>query len=218
MSKPLDQFDWLANYYDVLSGLVFGNALKDSEQHFLHLLPKGCTILIVGGGTGLILRQIFQHNPTCHVWFIEASRKMLSRAIKNVPRKYADQVQFVYGTEESIAGDVKFDVLLTSFYLDLYPDKELPEVCAALRQRLCERGLWLVNDFSDGGKWWQRLMLWVMYRFFVAACRISARTLPDWEKFLKRAGFFRVDEAFFYGRFVKSAVFVKASLNEDSAL
>src|SRR5688500_699824 len=163
MSKPLDQFDWLAKYYDPLARLVFGNALQLSERHFLHLVPPGSTVLIVGGGTGRVLKHIFEHNPTCHVWFIEASRQMLSRASRNLEARYAERVKFVYGTEASISRGVKFDVIITNFYLDLYPDKELLDVCTILNEKLNEKGLWLASDFHEGGKWWQRLMLSVMY-------------------------------------------------------
>jgi SAM-dependent methyltransferase len=209
MSKPLGQFDWLARYYDRLARLVFGNALQQSERHFLHLIPSGGTVLIVGGGTGRVLKHIFAHNPTCHVWFIEASRQMLSHARRNVPARYADQVQFVYGTEVSITRDLKFDVIITNFYLDLYPDKELLDVCTMLHEKLMEKGLWLASDFNDGGRWWHRLMLSVMYRFFVSTCRISARRLPEWEKTFDHLGLVRLDHALYYGGFVKSTVFKK---------
>jgi trans-aconitate methyltransferase len=210
MSKPLDDFDWLANYYDSLTGLVFGNALKHSERHFLHLLPQRSTVLIIGGGTGQVLRHIFSRDPTCRVWFIEASGKMLSHAMRNVPPQHTDQVQFMHGTEASIDRDLKFDVIITNFYLDLYPDKELLDVCTILNEKLNENGLWLASDFTDGGKWWQRLMLSVMYRFFVSTCRITARRLPDWEKVFDHIDLTRLDEAFFYHGFIKCAVFKKS--------
>ena len=211
MSKSLDHFDWLAKYYDTLTRLVFGNALKESERHFLHLLPNGCTVLMVGGGTGQVLRHIFGHDPTCRVWFIEASGKMLSHATRNLPAEYADQVQFVYGTEASIARHLKFDVIITNFYLDLYTDKELVDVCATLHERLNEKGLWLASDFIDGRRWWQRIMLFLMYRFFVSTCRISARRLPDWEEVFDYIGLSRLNQALFYRGFIKSAVFKKSS-------
>jgi methylase of polypeptide subunit release factors len=210
MSKPLNHFDWLANYYDSLKWLVFGNALANSERHFLHLLPKGCTILMLGGGTGQVLRHIFSHDPNCRVWFVEASGKMLSQAMRNLPAEYADQVQFVYATEASSTWHHKFDVIITNFYLDLYPDKELLDVCATLYERLNARGLWLASDFADGGRWWQRIMLSLMYKFFVSTCRISARRLPDWEKVFHHIGLSLLDQALFYRGFVKSAVFEKS--------
>jgi ubiquinone/menaquinone biosynthesis C-methylase UbiE len=209
MKKHRKNFDWLANYYDLLTKMVFGKALNNSQQHFLHLLPQGCKILVVGGGSGQMLKHFFETNPTGSVWFVEVSEKMLLRAKENVPRQHAARIQYIYGTETSLPQDQTFDVIVTNFFLDLFPEEQLTLVCYGLSQRLHKSGLWLASDFIDAGNWWQKFMLWIMYRFFVTTCGISANRLPDWEKVLGTIGVVHVNEALFYRGFVKSAVFKK---------
>ena len=48
-------FDKLTPYYDLLTRLVFGKAIINSQEQFLSLVRSGSRVLVVGGGTGKIL-------------------------------------------------------------------------------------------------------------------------------------------------------------------
>jgi ubiquinone/menaquinone biosynthesis C-methylase UbiE len=140
---------------------------------------------------------------------VEASSDMLSIASERISGETGDQLKFIHGNEESIPEGIVFDVIITHFLLDLFSNEKGLALCRNLYRNLQSGGLWLISDFVDGGKWWQRVMLWMMYRFFVLTCRIEATTLPPWEYQLRTAGMReRVFKLFFSG-FIKSVVYRK---------
>ena len=74
----MNNFDSVAGYYDKLSILVFGTAMRRAQTAHLHDIPLGRNVLILGGGTGWLLSELSAVNPTCKVWYIDASSKMIS--------------------------------------------------------------------------------------------------------------------------------------------
>lgn len=209
MSRDLDRFNWLARYYDSLTGIVFGKALHMSQVFFLRSVPQGCNLLIIGGGTGEVLTDLREVNPSCNIWYVEASSEMLSIAGKRISGEYRSRLSFIHGTERSIPEGIRFDAVMTNFFLDLYPDQQLSEIIEKIYHMLDKKGLWLVSDFVDGGKWWQRMLLWVMYRFFVITCDIKASGLPSWGIQMKSAGMKEITSKMFFGGFIKSVVYEK---------
>lgn len=209
MSNTLDRFNWLAKHYDFLSRIVFGKTLHQSQLYFLRSIPPGCTILIMGGGTGEMLRFLLEINPTCQVWYVEASSKMIFIAGKKIPKDGLDRISFIHGIEKSLPDQIFFDVIITNFFLDLYPDAGVVNICKGLYQKLNKDALWFVSDFVDGGKWWHRFILWTMYRFFVLTCKIEGSKLPSWEKQLGSIGLAEMKFKLFYGGFIKSIVYKK---------
>jgi len=201
---PRTNFDSIAGFYDRLSNLVFGDRIRRAQIHFLKNIPPGSAILIVGGGTGWIIGEIFSRTANCSVWFVESSREMLQRAGRyNKPGRS----HFIQGTERSLPPQ-KFDVLVTNFYLDLFPDKDLDEALADITKTLRPGAIWLASDFV-AAKWWHRLMLWLMYRFFRMVCSIEARSLPSWGDAILRRGYRPVADCFFYGSFIKSVLYAR---------
>lgn len=199
-------FDSVAWFYDPLTQLVFGNRLKKSQIRFLATIPPGSTVLILGGGTGWILDELFAHTPDCRVYYVESSRAMLERA-----RAHGKgfKVAFKSGSWEQLP-DIDFDAVITHYFLDLFSDRTLEQVSAAVNARLKQDGTWLVTDFVCSTTW-HRVMLWVMYRFFRVTCGIDALQLPDWEGRLGRLGYVPKEYEYFYGGFMKSMRFARGN-------
>jgi tRNA (cmo5U34)-methyltransferase len=126
MSSPIDRFNLVAGYYDWLVRLVFGKSMREAQAYFLKDVPPGCNVLILGGGTGWILRALLDKQPDCKVWYIEASSEMIKRTKQKIE---SDQrrVTFIHGTEDSIP-DAGFDFVVTNFFLDLFPSAPLRKV------------------------------------------------------------------------------------------
>lgn len=199
----MNGFDNLAWCYDLLAKLVFGNRLVQAQNTFLHLIAPTSRVLILGGGTGAIVKVILQRQPACEITYIDASRSMIERAkarLKNHPH-----VQFIHGTEDSIPMERNFDVVITPYYLDLFPEIQLRQVIDHIGKSLREGAFWIVADFCHSKKHQHRAMLAVMYHFFRWTTGIAARSLPDWSAVLSDSGWSKTDSV--RNGFLESAVF-----------
>lgn len=207
--KALDEFNSVSGYYDSLKRIVFGNAIRESQLHFLPRVSWATNILILGGGTGEMLVPLVQVNPESRIWYVEASSRMLSMAAKGMTAQQKLNVCFIHGTQDDVPPDIFFDGIITNFFLDLFDNSEVLAIAHNLRNRIAKGGVWLASDFVHTGVWWQRFLLWTMYRFFRLACKIEAETLPSWEVQLQAAGWARTDSQTFCRNFIGSCVFVK---------
>lgn len=208
MTARLNGFDRLSRYYDTLTSIVFRGRLHDAQRFYLKEIPHDATVLMIGGGTGWLLKELLDLNPGCHIHYIDASAAMVTMAKKKIDQKHSHRVVFVTGTEDSIPRHLTFDVVVTHFFLDLFSRTKLPNVIQKLNKSLRKNGLWIVSDFVNKN-WWQKIMLAVMYTFFRITCGIDARFLPDWTNELERQGLKEWYRTHFFGSFIKSSVFIK---------
>lgn len=201
----MNNFDSVAGFYDRLSKLIFGRTMVEAQTVYLgHILP-GARVLILGGGTGWLLSELLTQHPTCGVWYIEASEKMLAlskRRFKNRP----SEITFIHGTEDAIPRDIKFDAVITHFYLDLFPQDSCSKVIQRILSVMHGRSLWLISDFVNT-TWWHGALLRVMYSFFQIMSGIEARRLPAWRKLMVENGLKESKSQKFYGGFIRSAIF-----------
>jgi len=201
----MNNFDSVAGFYDKLSILVFGTAMRRAQTTHLHDIPRGSNVLILGGGTGWLLSELSTVNPTCKVWYIDASSKMIIASKKKM-RKSTQEIFFIHGTEESIPVGITFDAVITHFYLDLFPEDSCIRIIHKIRSTIRTSGLWLVSDFIHT-TWWHGVMLRTMYGFFKLMCGIEGSILPPWKNLLEENGLKEYKSREFFGGFIKSAVF-----------
>jgi tRNA (cmo5U34)-methyltransferase len=201
----MNNFDSVAGFYDQLSTMVFGTAIRRAQTTHLSDIPQGSNVLILGGGTGWLLSELSEANPTCKVWYIDASSRMISRSKKNI-RNSTQEIVFIHGTENSIPVGIKFDAVITNFYLDLFPQDLCISIIHKIRSAIQTNGLWLVSDFINT-TWWHGVMLRIMYGFFRLLCGIEGSSLPPWKNLLEKNGFKEDKSGEFFGGFIKSAVF-----------
>lgn len=202
-------FDWIAPYYDSIARLVFGSSIRRCQLQYLDRIPMASKVLILGGGTGWILTELLKINPTCKVWYVEASGKMLEKAMTTTKAPPTAQVFFIHGTEKDLGkiADVRFDAVITNFYFDLFTPTVLKSALDHITHSLNLGAKMLVSEFVQE-KRWQRMLLFVMYRFFKWTCAVEASKLPGWQDQLMKHGFTERDSTMFYGRFMKSALYV----------
>jgi tRNA (cmo5U34)-methyltransferase len=202
-------FDRIAPFYDSLARLVFGGSIRRCQLEYLDKIPPGAKVLILGGGTGWLLTEVKRTNPTCTIWYLESSIKMLEIAKSQLEGSSNAGIFFIHGTEKNLQDykDIVFDVVITSFYLDLFTTTSLGDVMKSIRQCVYPGSKLFVSDFVDRA-WWHRSMLFIMYRFFRWTCGIEAGNLPDWQRKVRSAGFTEHDTTPFYGGFIKSSMHV----------
>ncbi|WP_185280792.1 class I SAM-dependent methyltransferase [Hymenobacter sp. NBH84] len=210
-STLLKGFDYVAPFYDALAQLVFGRALRRTQQAALAGLPVGTPrVLIIGGGTGWILGDIWRQCPQARVLYLEASSQMLVQARawqhRHQPQR-AIQVEFRLGTEAALRPAEQFDAVLTFFFLDLFAPNQLQRVVQQLNTVRRSGAPWLLADFTTPTRWWHHGLLALMYRFFQLTTGISARALPSMHEALAQVGLRPQHKAFFFGRMMEATVF-----------
>ena len=198
-------FDGVAAIYDTLSNVVFGRSMVRAQTFYLRDIPSGAKVLIIGGGTGWLLNELLVVNSTCSVWYIEASAKMLDLTKERIS-KSSNVIHLIHGTENSIPPDIKFDAVITHFYLDLFPQTSCDQVIQKISRSMHAKSMWLVTDFINT-TWWQNILLAVMYKFFRVTCHIEASQLPEWQDLVKRNGFVEVKSELFFWKFIRSSLF-----------
>lgn len=201
----LNGFDRIAWAYDFLAGTVFGRAMERSQVTYLSEIQPGSRVLILGGGTGWIIARLLSIRPDCEVTYIDASGRMIGKARRRLiePAK----VRLIHGTEDDIPPGSTFDVVITHFYLDMFPKNHLAHLVGKIGGFIPGRTQWIATDFVGNEKFWQRIMLLVMYKFFHLTAGIQSNSLPDWNRSLREAGWVKSESRFFYSRFIESAVY-----------
>src|SRR5688572_10145370 len=114
MNSTLNRFNRVAGVYDILARMVFGRSIQQAQLHFLNELPTQGNILILGGGTGWILKSILKVRPLITIWFVEASDAMIAKAKQQAGNDEA-RIHFIHGTEETLVPEVQFDAVLANF-------------------------------------------------------------------------------------------------------
>lgn len=198
-----NDFDSVAGYYDWLARLVFGRAIDRSQEAFVKAIPAGARLVILGGGTGRILDYLSLNRPDIIVTFVDASERMLARAKRRQP---IPTIEFIHGTEDSLP-EGRFDVAMAPFFLDMFPEEKMLTVVEKVSSRLLEGGQWIVADFVTPNRWWQRLLLAIMYTFFRRTTNLMSRELPDWTTVLANRGWEKKESIRFYAGFIEAARF-----------
>jgi len=202
-------FDRLAQYYEPLTRLVFGKAIIDAQEQFLSLVRSGSSVLVVGGGTGKILKKL-SAIPCITITYVDASNEMINRAKDQVDN--SGETTFIHTTINDFNADAQFDFIITSFFLDLFNERSLKLVMIKLHGYLKENGQWLFTDFRLGSglrKLWQLPLLVLMFIFFRLSCRIEANELQEFDKYFRQLGYSLDKEKLFYSEFIVGRVYVK---------
>ena len=201
----MENFDLIAPFYDTLSRLVFGKTMRAAQTKYLSEIPPGGTVFILGGGTGWLLAELAALHPTCKIWYVEASEKMINlskRKLKGV----STEIVFIQGTENALPSGVVPDAIITNFFFDLFSTEECGRLVDKIKPLVHVKSIWLISDFIRT-TWWHSAMLTVMYRFFRIVSGLKTNTLPQWENVMTRAGFREIKSQRFYNGFIKSSLF-----------
>ena len=210
-------YDTLAPVYETLETFTLGRALQWARCAALETWqghpPE--SVLVLGDGDGRFLEQAFRAWPETVFVCIEQSERMQALAkqrILAVARSSpsdghamvtecllsqshsmgtpGDQFQFIHGeVREGLAslGEAEFEVIVSHFFLDCFTDGSLQRLIPDIAARLRQGGHWYISEFTDR-TWWQRCLLWGMYRFFRLTTETEAGTFPNYAEILNEQG------------------------------
>ncbi|UKT63069.1 class I SAM-dependent methyltransferase [Pedobacter mucosus] len=207
----VNNYDKIAAHYDKLSRLVFFKSQVNAQIDQLKFIPKGSTILLVGGGTGWILEEIAKFIPIgLSIIYVELSAKMI--ALSKVRNFGRNKVEFVNAGIEEFETDIKFDVILTPFLFDNFSQNRIMLVFNKLDVQLKNNGLWFLVDFSltgQNGKWWKLILLKSVYLFFRILGIIEAKSLIETDSYFIEERYEKLEEKHYYGTLIKGIIYQK---------
>jgi len=206
--STLNSFDRIAPVYDRLAGMVFGTAIQDAQRAHLDALSTAREILILGGGTGWLLKDLLQRNLSARITYLEASQRMIDQARKSLMDADRLRVAFVHGTEEWLLEENRFDAVIINFFADMFTAPELVKILQRLDLVLRPGGQLLCTDFVDDVRW-QRALLSAMYTFFKVTAGLRNHQLAPWRKLIPDEGFERLRSKTFWKGFICSEVYRK---------
>ena len=208
-------FDLVARHYRWLETITFGNALQRARTYWIDTIPRPRRTLILGEGDGRFLCELVHAYPKIDVDCVDASETMLQLARARLRRAHPESTAHVdFICEDILKWSPKgsYDLLVTHFFLDCFPGRELPAIVAKLARAAEPGGFWLIADFTiprnSFARARARLWLRMMYTFFGAVTGIAANELVDPTPDLERHGFVRDSEHVSQGRMLRSDVYI----------
>ncbi len=218
-----NNYDRIANYYDRIHHLVYGQSEINAQVELLGYIRPGDRLLILGGGTGWILEKIAAIFPAgLRITYIESSERMMELTKK---RNWGqNEVGLIISTVEEWTGDggagvdgkgggeAGYDCILTGFFFDNFKEVHAAEIVRRVTPFLKKGGYWLEADFyypRGRGKLWQAVLLYAMYFSARLICGVEAKRLPDMERVFSEEGYRSLYTTFHYQRFIRSVVYRK---------
>lgn len=198
-------FNFIAPFYDRLVKLFYGNRLNIAQEYFLSSIQNNSTILIIGGGSGEIIKSIDEMVSGCHLIYLEASEKMIQLAHKNKPR--FNVVEFYHHSVFDFSSSQKVDIVITPYFFDLFSKREVLQIMKRIKPRLNPRAHWLNVDFVKAG-FWQNLQLKCMYLFFWLVAGVKNTSLVEMDEIFTDFGFILVKQKCFFKPRITAGLYV----------
>jgi ubiquinone/menaquinone biosynthesis C-methylase UbiE len=189
-------FDLLAPHYRWMEWLLAGPKLHRCRTAFIPSIPAPRNVLLLGEGNGRFLAELLPLHPTAQFTCLDASAKMLHHARARLQRLGLDtaNVRFVHADIlDWPAPDDQFDLIVTHFFLDCFPARQLDQLLPRITALAAPDARWLLADFRQPDSGWTRwrahLIIRSMYLFFQCATRLPAADLEPVDPLLARHGF-----------------------------
>ena len=186
--------DRLARWYRALEYAGFGRALERRREFFLGRMSTARRVLVLGDGDGRFLASFLRVNRSAEVDSVDASAAMLTLARRRIGEADLARLRFHHSDARRWQPPpVSYDLIVTHFFLDCFPDAELRPLVARLAAFTTPGARWIVSEFrqpADGLAAW-RARAWIagLYAFFRITTGLRARRLPDHTAALEAAGF-----------------------------
>jgi len=212
--KSTNNFNLIAPFYDLLGYLIFGNSLKKSQLSHLKMVSSGSRVLLLGDGSGYVLQYLLKYNNCAKIDYIDASSRMAEQAKDRIKiTRSTTKINFIIKKMEDVDITEKYDVVITSFFLDLFEENKLRLILSKVDQCTNEDGYLIVTDFKikkdNLHSYWQKLLVKAMILFFKITSNIEIKQLQDIWKTIESFHFQESEASDFYKGMIRSSVFSK---------
>lgn len=182
----INDFDRIAPFYRRISRLIFGDHLVNAQIRFLEEVKPEDEVLILGGGTGELLKYF----PNCSkIHFVEMSHEMIKRASKHNTK---GEIKFIEIDFLNFEASNKYDLIICPFFLDCFNEMNLNHVLTKIKSMLKPDANLLVTDFKRTRSNSSTLRL--MHFFFRFVANLEAKKLLDINGIVISKGFVLVKE------------------------
>ncbi len=195
-------FNQIAGFYDFFKGLVFGKQIDKSSSCFVDHIPANARILIIGGGTGKILKEF---KPSHSITFIELSEAMIQKA-KRVKTKASIDFENIDVLKWIPINE--FDYIITPFILDCFTEDKLNLLFLRLKKSLNKGGEWIHTDFYPKNRL-HKVFIKLMYVFFNITANLKVNELANFDLLFEKHQFLLKRKALFYHSMIESKIYQK---------
>ena len=196
----LNAYNRIARFYDLLAKIVYGNAIIKAQTHFIDKIPVNSRILIIGGGSGKILKHFQKPNFNYTIDYVEASSEMLRLTKKKTNDTQC--INFIHGTQEILTQ--QYDVIITAFFLDLFQRDELHNVILKLKKHHRKNGLWIISDFYPSKNILHKTLYFFTKTFFKITTKLEVNELYKFEQFVLDNNYVTTQSKTWYSGFIRS--------------
>jgi len=213
-------FDLVAPIYDWVLWLFFGRSIDRFQTQFIRETPHSKRVLIVGGGTGKILKMFLEKTDESHLVYAEYSQKMLERAKARLLPAEKKRVDFVRHSSDATGS---FDCIVLPFILDCYMEPTLTGMLHDLKKQLNNSGQIVFFDFNldpDQGyqpSVWKPRFIDLLYLFFRITAGIEAKKLPDFHTVFTQSGFDVTKKSLLHKGWIQAILWSKSERMTTSA-
>ena len=158
-------YDSMSSTYDLLTRYEKG-ALKKALE--IANLEENLVVLEAGFGTGKTLVELAKKVGNIgEVYALDLSQKMTTRTHRALHTcNLSDRVNLIVGDAENISfRDAIFDLVFSSYMLDLIDTAAIPRILIEFKRLLKPAGWLVLVGLSKGSKWYDNMKLYEwMYR------------------------------------------------------
>ena len=206
-------FDRIAPHYRWLETVAFGAVLQKARTRWIEEISAPRRVLIVGQGVGCFLGEFLRVHPRAVVDCVDTSARMLELARRRV-HDSVNRVRFFQRDILSWTPSASYDLLVTNFVLDCFPQDELRVIVRKLAESATPGAHLLLADFSlpeiPIARAHAKIWLAAMYWFFRATTEMRAKHLIDPTPELEAHGFVCFSRSFWRLGLVKSELWQNA--------
>ena len=204
----LNTYNRIAWMYDPLSKLFLGDEYINSKTYFLDRLKPGCSVLMLGGGTGGNLPEILERiGPQGSLYFMDASSAMIRKAKRRFYGPTPATVHFIHSADFAELTLLRPDFILAHYFLDVLTDELLALLFSKVDQIVNPQTEWIFADFYPVPQ--KQWLIRIMIRLFRIFVRHPRGDLPDYDSYFERWCWKEKGACVFLGGFIQVKVLSK---------
>lgn len=198
----INKYNRIAFFYYPLLKLVFGTSIFKIQKTLIHQLPSKGNLLILGGGNGEIIPEIYKTCPQLVIDFVEASSNMLSLAKKKV----APDQKVIFIHSDTIPRKV-YNAYLFPFVLDCLHTHEYRAIQDQLEHFAQKDNRILVIDFYQASTLKQKCLLALSILFIKITTKYPAWKLPPVFDYFDHSKFKALNTCYLQNKFMRATIY-----------